>query len=167
MTGVKKRKWSVWVLLFLVKSIADFVIYFIMADKVLISEEYSDIDSFVGMSVKTDFLLGVIALLGTAAMIKKVFNDGRFEIKYSFWTMSVFAFLTAVINLIKGVLYDTVLFNIEVLRLEAAGEEMHGHGAPALTALYFLAGFVYVIAALIMGITNQISYSSKKEKDLH
>lgn len=167
MTGVKKRKWSVWVLLFLVKSIADFVIYFIMADKVLISEEYSDIDSFVGMSVKTDFLLGVIALLGTAAMIKKVFNDGRFEIKYSFWTMSVFAFLTAVINLIKGVLYDTVLFNIEVLSLEAAGEEIQGHGAPALTALYFLAGFVYVIAALIMGITNQISYSSKREKDLH
>lgn len=167
MTGVKKRKWSVWVLLFLVKSIADFVIYFIMADKVLISEEYSDIDSFVGMSVKTDFLLGVIALLGTAAMIKKVFNDGRFEIKYSFWTMSVFAFLTAVINLIKGVLYDTVLFNIEVLRLEAAGEEIQGHGAPALTALYFLAGLVYVIAALIMGITNQISYSSKREKDLH
>lgn len=159
---MKKRVWNAWLILFLAKSLTDFVIYYFVAGRVQQSQDYAKMESFIGTSLKLDLLLGVIAIIGTSIMTKKALADGRFEVKYNFWTMAVMALAIAVVNFNKGAVYDTVLFNIEAMRLKEAGEELQGHAVPAITVVYFLLGFAFVFIMVVMGISKQIAYNNAK-----
>lgn len=153
---MKKVKWSVWFIVFLVKSIVDFVVFFEPVGLINNSTDYSNVESLGLMAVRSDIILGAVVLLGTLIMIKKIFSIGNFEIKYKFWSMAVFSFFISAINLLKGLFID---FRIaDIARITGKSDRMF------CTAMYFLLGVVFVLIADVMGLVKQISFNNRNPK---
>lgn len=162
---MKKRKWSIWLILFLVKVIADLIISSLCASMAE-AGNLTIVPDFVNTSVGTDVLLTFVVLIGTKLRIRRVFKDERFELKYHFWTAGIIGFLIAVINFIKGANYDVISFTNNKLIAEANGEVLMGHAAPAFTLLYMAFSSFCFVYYLFEGISVQVKYSKLRKAQM-
>lgn len=165
MNDYRKRKWNIWIWLLAIKPLVDIVMIFFISDRVSVSQDYDSLSSFMGVSILMSVVLVIIAFVGTIITITKIFGDRHFELKYRFWTMGIIAIVTAIFNIVAGVVYDMAEYGIVEAKAAQNGEELLGHGAPAFTIGFVLVSILYVAIAVIAGIVVQVIYSGKRRNN--
>lgn len=158
----KKRKWCLPIILMLIKALADIAILQIQVNMATTSKNYAAVKAYGNSVVNVDMWMGLLVFAGTAVWIHFAIKDQRYEVRYHFWVAGLWALLTTIIGVGKGIYCDIILWENERLLAQQNGEDLRGHGAPALTILYMALGFAYFLVIANIGAIGQKRYKNMR-----